>query len=161
MPPAPPILNYETPRRAPTLFSRLKPAMIARVGLVITVIGVIIPYDIGSGSVVVNPLRRLACAGAVFCGVCYFLLRLSGDPQSNLQRTICLSTLFFITIFFFVMAHISVSGRTSLPPVEWRFLYWRMILGAGTTMVLTVLYCLFVRRAHRSPSSRNVNRATE
>ncbi len=78
---------------------------------------------------------------AVACVILYTLLRIWADPGAGPTRRVVLSLCFLVSVFSFVMAHVSVWGRTRLPPFEMRFEFWRFIAIAAATVLVACAFC--------------------
>lgn len=118
----------------------MAPRTIATVGAVVTLLSLMMPFDQGSGQVLVNPLRVVGCAIAVGCAMLYALLRLWRDPRASVAKRITYSTCLNVAVLAYVMAQWSVWGRTRLRPLEMRFGYWRWIAVMAAAVVVACVF---------------------
>jgi hypothetical protein len=102
----------------------------------------------------VNPYRVATAALAVACVILYALLRIWNDPGASPTRRVLLSLCFLVSVFSFVMAHLSVWGRTRLPPFEMRFEFWRLIAIAAATVLIACAYCSVSWCVRKRPDAR-------
>ena len=134
------VLDYAPPPTRRSLTSFITPKNVAIAGAVVAFASLVVPFDIGSGRVIVNPLRFLGCVVAVACAMLYAMLRLWRDPAASVLRRVVFTLCFVVGLCSFWMAHSSVWGRTRLPPFEMRFEFWRWI--AVVAIAVTVA-CIF------------------
>jgi cytochrome bd-type quinol oxidase subunit 2 len=101
----------------------------------------VLPYDIGSGALIVNPYRVATAVLTVGCVIVYALLRIWTDPAGTPTRRVVLSLSFVVTVVALVLAHQSVRGRRRLPPFEMRFEFWRFVVIAAATVLIACAFC--------------------
>ena len=135
-----PVLDYAPPPARWPLASLLTPKNIATAGAVVALASLIVPFDIGSGRVIVNPLRFLGRVVAVACAVLYALLRVWRDPGGGVPKRVAFALCLVVAVLSFVMAHLSVWGRTRLPPFEMRFEYWRWIAVMSGAVTIACIF---------------------
>ena len=123
-----PILDYATPPRQQRAASIFTPKNVAVFGAILALVTVVIPFDVGSGRVIVNPLRFIGCAGVVASAVLYAMLRIWHDPAASIPRRTAFTLCLIVATVSFCMAHSSVWGGIRLPPYGLQFTYWRWIL---------------------------------
>lgn len=136
-----PVLDYERAPPKRSAAALVTPTNVAITGAIVAFVSLLAPFDIGSGRVVVNPLRVIGCGVAVVCAVLYALLRLWQDTAASAARRVVLSLSLLLAVWSFVMAHLSVWGRTRLPPFEMRSEYWRWMMMTAAAVLLAIVFC--------------------
>ena len=97
-------------------------------------------YNIGSGRVIVNPLRELGCGLAVVLVLACALMRLWRDRHRGAIRAVVYAVCLIGSIGAFAYGHFSVWGRTQLPRVSLRHEYWQGMLIACIFVAVAVIF---------------------
>ena len=138
--PEPPVLDYASPRPHARV-RLLTPFNIGCLGAMFLLCTLVLPYDIGSGRVIVNPYRVATAVLTVGCVIVYALLRIWTDPGGTPTRRVVLSLSFIVTVVALVLAHESVRGRRRLPPFEMRFEFWQFVVIAAASVLIACAFC--------------------
>ncbi len=121
----PTVLQYATPPPRRSLREVVAPRHLAQAAGIIAGLSLLAPLDIGSGRVIVNPLRVLGCAAAVACVILCAIMRLWEDRDRGVVRAWVFGICLFVCTAAFSYAHWSRWGFKYNPLLSLQHDYWQ------------------------------------
>jgi hypothetical protein len=116
------------------------PRLLASCAAVVAVLTLLTRYDIGSGRIIVNPLRVLGCGLTILLVLGCALMRLWQDRHKGVSRVVVYAICLIGSVGAFAYGHLSVWGRTRLPRMSLRHEYWQSIVIAVMFVGVAVIF---------------------
>ena len=135
-----PVLEYATPAERRPLRLLVTPRLLASCAAVVAVLTLLTRYNIGSGRVIVNPLRVLGCGLTILLVLSCALMRLWQDRHKGVFRVVIYVICLVGSVGAFACGHFSVWGRTRLPRMSLRYEYWQSMLIAVVFAAAAVIF---------------------
>lgn len=126
-------------------------------GAVLGSLSVALPFDLGSGRLIVNPLRVLGSALAVSCVLAYAVVRLWRDRGRGRTRAVVYALCIAGSVAAFVDGHFSVWGRNRLPPASFDYRYWRSMAVASACVGAAVAFAAVEWVVRHAAASRRTS----
>jgi hypothetical protein len=148
MPKQPPILEYASPPKSNEVPLTIRPDIVASLAIIMTVISVLMPMDIGSGRTIVNPLRVAAGGLTVVLVMVHAFMRLWEDRADGVFRACVFAACIVIATGAFAYAHWCAWGERK-PRFSLQKDYWRALLVFACTIIAAIMFDL-LRRVFQS-----------
>ena len=134
------ILEYAPARDSRPFRVSLTPRRVAAAGAAVAALTLLTPHNIGSGIVIVNPLREVGCLLAACCALAYAFMRIWQDRRRGAARAAVYTLCLIGSVPTFAIGHFSIWGRSHLPRMSLVHEYWRCMLIASAFVVVAVLF---------------------
>ncbi|CAN5633443.1 hypothetical protein BH09PLA1_BH09PLA1_06500 [soil metagenome] len=144
----PTVLQYATPPPRRPLREAVAPRHLAWAAGIVAALSLIAPLDIGSGRVIVNPLRVLGCAAAVACVIVYAIMRLRQDRGRGVVRAWVFGICLLVCTAAFSYAHWSRWGFKYKPRLSLQHDYWQawLVFACAVCVAVVVAGAAYVLR---------------
>jgi ribose/xylose/arabinose/galactoside ABC-type transport system permease subunit len=133
------VIEYRTPPPRRTLRQLIGPRHFAWAAGIVAALSLAAPLDIGSGRVIVNPLRVLGCIGAVACVMFYAILGLWRDRSEGAIRAWVFGVCLIVCTAAFSYAHLSGWGGPYTPRLSLQHEYWRAWLVFAGAVIFAIV----------------------
>ena len=154
----PTILPYASPPARRSVARFITPGLFATAAAIVAVSSSMLPLDVGSGRVILNPLRVLGCTVAVVCVLAYAGLRLWRDRSKGTVRAAVYGACLLVAAAAFTYAHWSRWGDPYKPRFSMRHdfslqdEYWLAWLVFACAIAVAVLFGIARRIRQGRPS---------
>src|SRR5688572_10666826 len=123
-----PVLEYATPVERRSFRLLVTPHLLGYCAAAVACLTLLTRYDIGSGRVIVNPLRVVGCGLAVLLVLGCSFMRLWQDRHRGALRAVAYAVCLVGSVTAFGCAHFSLWGRTHPWRMSLGHEYWQSIL---------------------------------
>jgi drug/metabolite transporter (DMT)-like permease len=136
------ILDYATPQPRLNRKEPVRPRRLLWAALCVTLASLVLPLDVGSGRVIVNPLRILGCFFAALCVVVYAFVRLWQERADGIFRNTVFAICIIAGSLSFAYAHWSVWGDNHKPRLGSDPQYWSALSFCAGSVLFAMIFDL-------------------